>query len=98
MKKIYIFCTKADNSCAQSPNEDVISYAVDIENKWIVAQHFSSNIRWAKHDMGITSNCKHAIYQEQYPSGYQLIWVGSFESFDEAITLTETIHNREKTI
>jgi hypothetical protein len=40
-----------------------------------LTSHLSSNDSFSKHDMGITSDWKHDIYKEKYPSGYELEWI-----------------------
>lgn len=64
--KIYLTCF---------PNgKDVTGQAVR-EDGVALAGHLSSNVDWAKHDLGLTSNWKHEIYQEKCPEGYELIWI-----------------------
>ena len=69
---------------------DVIGYAVDnlIEDQGeikmnIITNHFSSGENWCKHDMGITSDWSHDVYDTMYPDGYELIWLGCFNSDKE---------------
>jgi hypothetical protein len=40
-----------------------------------LCSHVSSNEGWAKHDIGITSDRKHEIYNEAFPGGWELVWV-----------------------
>ena len=45
-----------------------------------LAGHVSSNVDFAKHDIGITSDWKHEIYKEHYPDGYELEWVNDIKN------------------
>ena len=69
--KIYLACFTVNNSVFAG---DVIGYAIAEDGKGL-ASHLSSNETWARHDMGLTSDWKHDIYQEEYPKGYALIWI-----------------------
>jgi hypothetical protein len=40
-----------------------------------IAGHISNNVIYAKHDIGITSNWKHEIYEKLFPNGYELQWI-----------------------
>lgn len=40
-----------------------------------LAGHASSNLDWAKHDIGFHSHWKHENYQKHYPQGYELVWL-----------------------
>lgn len=94
MKNIYVFGVKT-GGCSYgvirdaSLNGDVQGYAVDGfvldeedgRNKFnCIAQHFSTGEGFCKHDMGITSNWKHEIYDKLYPDGYELKWLGVFDN------------------
>lgn len=46
----------------------------------VLAGHVSSNVAFAKHDIGITSERKHDKYREYYPDGYKLVWLDDPES------------------
>lgn len=45
------------------------------EDGHVLANHASSTVGWARHDIGITSDWKHENYKEHCPEGYELIWV-----------------------
>lgn len=38
-----------------------------------LAGHLSSNLSFARHDMGLTSGWKHDLYRKHYPDGYELV-------------------------
>jgi hypothetical protein len=40
-----------------------------------ICSHLSSNIMYAKHDIGISSDWKHDLYKNHYPNGYELEWI-----------------------
>lgn len=98
MKKIYVLGIFTGSSSYghirdAEPCGDVAGYAVDRlivdpdDNQTkmhAIANHYSSGEHWCRHDMGITSNWKHEIYNELYPDGYELVWLGCFNSGDEA--------------
>lgn len=69
-KKIYI--VSYPNQLEDDSN--VVSFAL-CEDGYIVAKQISSNIEWAKHDMGLTSNWKHKDYAKHCPDGYELEYV-----------------------
>jgi len=64
----------------------VVAYA---EDGTYLAFHCSSNIVWAKHDIGIGSTWKHDKYKAKYPEGYELIWLDEedpqFKSFIDMV-------------
>lgn len=66
--------TKIYLTCFTHQLGDVVGQAVR-EDGVVLAGHLSSSIDWAKHDLGLTSNWKHEIYQKQCPEGYELIWI-----------------------
>ena len=41
----------------------------------VLANHVSTNIEFAKHDIGITSDWQHDKYKEHCPDGYELVWI-----------------------
>lgn len=96
MKKIYVLGVFTGRSSYgiirdAEPCGDVSGYAVDrlVEEDGetrlgVIASHWSSGEHWCMHDMGITSNWKHDIYESMYPDGYELIWLGCFNSDKEA--------------
>ena len=47
------------------------------EDGLILASHTSSNEKFAKHDIGITSQRKHDLYAAHCSNGYELEWVES---------------------
>ena len=56
--------------------------------------HLSSSVDFAKHDMGLTSDWKHDLYDAHYPDGYELEWIDiedidSHEKFQEALKLNQ---------
>lgn len=53
---------------------DVIAYAL-CEDGTGLGSHFSSNVVFAQHDIGLTSDWHHDTYRENYPEGYQVMWV-----------------------
>ena len=53
---------------------DVGSYALADDGEFL-AGHVSSNVSWAKHDMGLHGDWKHDKYAAHYPGGYELEWV-----------------------
>lgn len=63
---------------------DTMGFAVDKDlNK--VASHYSSGINWTKFDMGINSTNKHDVYKKAFPNGYELIWLGGFNTEVDAM-------------
>ena len=87
--KIFLYCTPA---AGWGPG-DVIGCAM-AEDGTGIAQHLSSSEGFAKHDMGLTSNWKHELYQKHYPEGYELEWVPTdqletHEGFQKAWALHE---------
>ena len=68
MKKIYCWV----NSGAGTEWQHVMAMCEDGE---VLAGHLSSNRTWAMHDIGITSDWKHDLYQEHCPDGYELEWI-----------------------
>lgn len=40
-----------------------------------LCSHISTNLSFAKHDIGFNSNWQHDIYKEYYPDGYELLWL-----------------------
>lgn len=55
------------------------------EDGHCLAQHISSSVRFAMHDIGINSEIKHENYKGHCPNGYELVWVNA----DEVIGHTE---------
>jgi len=59
-----------------------------------IAGHLSSSIDFAKHDMGLTSDWKHELYDAHYPDGYELEWIDmenldSHEGWQKALELNK---------
>jgi len=69
---IRCFCVKAPVSTFNS-GSDVIGVAIDEEGETL-ANHYSSNEEFSKHDMGFTSDWKHDIYLRRYPEGFRVEW------------------------
>lgn len=99
MKKIYVFGVFTGYSSYgvirdAEPCGDISGYAIDslIEDDGVtklnqIAGHWSSGESWCKHDMGITSDWKHDIYNEMYPDGYELVWLGCFVDMEDAYNI-----------
>ena len=68
--RIYVFCNARDNG--RSDWHPIIALA---EDGAVVAQHICSQHGYAQHDMGFTSEWKHAEYNAHYPDGWELEWV-----------------------
>lgn len=49
------------------------------EDGTLLASHISSDVMWAKIDIGVGSDRKHDTYREHYPNGYELEWVDDVE-------------------
>lgn len=44
-----------------------------------VTSHFSSNIEWLKHDLGVTSDYNHHTYNKLFGvDGWELIWSDTY--------------------
>lgn len=96
MKKIYVYGVFTGRSAYgyiqdAEPCGDVMGYAIDglVEDQGevkmtAIATHLSSGITWCKHDMGITSDWHHDVYDAMYPDGYELVWLGCFDSEEDA--------------
>lgn len=67
MKKIFCFINSVS-----SIGYDVVALS---EGGKPLAGHISSTEWYAKHDIGMTSDWKHDKYKEEYPDGYELIWL-----------------------
>ena len=80
MDKVFIFAYPSGFS------QDVVACAMDKDRNGI-ANHLSSNLAWAQHDMGIGSDWKHDIYSEKYPDGYELVWPGLIEDDSQMIEI-----------
>jgi hypothetical protein len=53
---------------------DVLPVAL-AEDGTPLASHCSSSIHWARHDIGVTSDWKHEIYEKHYPNGFDVEWI-----------------------
>lgn len=81
MDKIFIYARKPEGGSF------VVSYAITKDNNEVLASHLSTNLEWAKHDMGVNSDWKHDVYMEKFPNGYELIWLGMLNTPDEFISV-----------
>ena len=76
--KIYLYCIHTGTGRGivrgSTPGGDVMGYAL-AEDGTILTSHYSSNESFSKHDMGLTSDWKHEIYEEHYPNGFELEWI-----------------------
>lgn len=72
--KIYLYCIKQGPSALSRYGENVMGFAL-AEDGTGIASHYSSNVGFSKHDMGLTSTSKHHYYSRHYPEGYELEWV-----------------------
>lgn len=63
---------------------DTVGYTCNTDGK-IICSHYSSGIHWTMHDMGTTSDWKRNIYSELYPDGYEVEWLGQFDSIGVAL-------------
>lgn len=75
------------------PGGDVLGMAL-AEDGTGIAEHLSSSVDFAKHDMGLTSDWKHEYYREHAPGGYELEWVDDIEA--HAGWQAALVLNREK--
>lgn len=57
-----------------TPGGDVLGCALT-EDGYCLAEHLSSNIGFAKHDLGLTSDWQHERYQKHAPDGFELVWI-----------------------
>lgn len=53
---------------------DVLGCAM-AEDGHVLAEHLSSSVDFAKHDLGLTSDWQHEHYKKHAPDGYDLEWV-----------------------
>ena len=63
--KIYLTCFK-------NATNVYMGYALT-ETGIGICSHMSSSVEFSKHDLGLTSNWKHDLYEEYSP--YELVWV-----------------------
>lgn len=87
MKKIYI--------CYSGEPEFLHAHAiVGICEDWkldSIAWHLCSNESFVKHDMWITSDWKHDIYDKEYPDWWQLEWFWKIEDEIDVQNLKDQI-------
>ena len=100
MNKIYVFAIPTGKNSYgyiqdAEPTGDTMGYAFS-EDKELIASHVSSGINWTKHDMGITSDWKQAYYKEKYPEGYELVWLGQFDTVESAFKQIDKMKEGEK--
>lgn len=74
MNKIYAWINSVPlSNCLQVE-------AIADDGHWI-ASHISSDEEWAKSDIGVTSKRKHDIYNEHFPNGWEIEWIGKEHIF-----------------
>jgi hypothetical protein len=65
------------------------------EDGHVLAEHVSSSVSWAKHDIGIGSTWKHEVYDQHYGSGnWELEWIEDTHlnpAFQEALLRNERL-------
>ena len=91
MTTIYLFCIPARGWGA----DDVIGYAVAADGRGLQS-HLSSSAGWARHDMGLTSDCHHDTYAAACPGGYTLEWVDDVDQHPgllKALALNEQVRD-----
>ena len=91
-KKIYCFV----NSGAGTDMQFVIALC---EDGHCLAQHLSSSLGFAKHDIGMNSDWKHENYKEHCPEGYELVWIDDPKNsleIDAAYLLNQQLAEKEK--
>lgn len=96
-KRIFLYCLAMGAGSGMvngsAPGGDVMGYAL-AEDGACLAMHLSSNASFSKHDMGLTSDWKHEIYEKYYPLGFELVWVDedqldTHEGFNAAFALNK---------
>jgi hypothetical protein len=85
--KIFLFCEPAGS------HGDVGAHAL-AEDGTGLGGHLSSNVSFAKHDIGLTSDWHHDDYRKHYPDGYEVEWIDSkdldtHEGFQKALKLNQ---------
>lgn len=81
-----------------TPGGDVLGCAL-AENGHCLAEHLSSSVSFAKHDMGLTSDWKHEYYTAHAPDGYELEWVDEPKAdarWQAALALNKQLEGRDK--
>lgn len=88
MKKIYVFGVyTSDSSYIKGFAVDRLVEFDGVTQLSVVANHLSTSEPRCKHDMGITSDWKHDIYNKVYPDGYELVWLGCFDDCTDVYNL-----------
>lgn len=84
------------------PQYSAVAYAID-ENGVVIASHFCSNQRFARHDLGMDGRCvwKHDIYDKKYPGGWETEFVitsevDSHQGLVEALKLNKETYERKE--
>ncbi len=99
MNKIYLYCVALHAGSGRvngsSFGGDVMGYALAEDGKCL-ASHLSSDEWYSRHDMGLTSDWKHSLYEKHYPDGYLLEWIDekdldNHEGFREAFALNKKL-------
>lgn len=75
MKQIWCFINTTYN------DGDVWVVALTSDGECL-AQHISSSVGWAKHDIGIGSHFHHDDYKTASPDGYELSWIDDIRAED----------------
>jgi hypothetical protein len=57
-----------------TPGGDVLGCAM-CEDGAVLAEHLSSGVGFARHDMGIEGEWQHEKYRAHCPDGFELVWV-----------------------
>ncbi|MBW5416069.1 MULTISPECIES: hypothetical protein [unclassified Pseudomonas] len=65
------------------------------EDGHVLAEHVSSTVYWAKHDLGIGSTWKHELYDQHYGAGnWELEWIEDTnvnDGFQQALLRNERL-------
>ena len=77
--KIYLWAAEIQWGSYGRMRNEFLAYAL-AEDGTGLCSHLSSSVGWAKHDVGLTSNWKHDLYDEHYPDGYELVWLDNPET------------------
>lgn len=96
--KIYLTCFPYEWGNKFRPHHDVVGQAL-AEDGTGLASHLSSSEDWSRHDMGLTGDWKHDIYDEHYPQGYELIWIDDPHTdprWQAALALNKAKHEGEE--
>lgn len=77
-----------------SPGGDVLGCALS-EDGHVLAEHLSSSVAFAKHDLGLTSDWQHDKYRKHAPNGFELVWVDDRQTHDgwlAALAVNKRLH------